>query len=830
MTAISLKQALQSAKGGRAILFTGAGFSVGFTDSNGKELLPGKALANEISLTAGALKTDDLRVAGKKLLAHLGAEGYADYIRDRFSVAEPTPDAIGIASENWARVYTTNFDDGFEVAAVRAQRRVRSATMADTVAEFQSNTRSCVHIHGYVAKINAATVDKDIILTLPAYGSSPFPNSPWKTLFKHDLLAAEAVFFVGYSLGDLDISRILDECDPSIKGKLFFIVRESGDDDVKSLLEDYGTICEIGREGFYVQLSNTDTRPSELDETYPGFEELRIPSAPKAVVDADIYRLYMSGMVVDDLVLGETTATDKERKYTVERTYAWGQIQKCLRADEPNFFALTSEVSNGKSIALLQALRNLRLANFRVFRLVDTTANWVLGLRRIFQLQGVTVAVGIDKCTLHEDIAAEAIRFARKGDVVLIADRTELIEYPLNRLADGREERFLEIDLDQLGQLEREQFVEALSRHGMWGDLANASNEWKDRAIQREVDNQIRGILLGILESPKALELLNETVRDINFQDPFYDGLVLALIISVTEAVECRLDVIDDLSASAPLRRVLAASSGARALVRVRSPNQVQTVSALIASVVLRKVIPVDVVVRCITNAIVESQSFLRTDTHSYFPRRMMQFRLIQQVLPEKQSHGLKAVQEIYQSIKGLPQFAREPQFWLQYAICSLFLGEYGRAELYFKQAYGLCPPGYDKRKIDNHYARYLIESSIEGPTAPMEPAQAWSILTQAKALLQSQFSEEGAHYPFRVASNIERYSNTYSMYFDKSQLLELLSFVKFILEHATRMIEHGNSNKYIMKCRIALNRTQQALTKRVAELPIASASGSSAS
>jgi hypothetical protein len=815
---ISVDSALIAAKSGRAILFTGAGFSAGFADASGRTLVVGRALAKEFSEQTGK-PTEDLRVAAKRLLAHMGPTAYAEYVRERFAVSTVSKDAVDIAGTNWGRIYTTNFDDGFELAATTAHRRVRSVTMADNVAEYRGNRRVCVHVHGFVDVVTPSTADKDLVLTLPAYGSSAFPNSPWKTLFKHDLLAADAVFFVGYSLGDLDISRLLDECDPSIRGKVFFVVRPE-DTDVISLVEDYGTVCDFARSGFAERLSAT-TAPTDdghvLD--FPGFEELWVPPTKARPSDSDLYRLYMGGRVEEDFIWSETGATAASEKYTVERKFAWSEILKLLRQDTPNFFAISGEVANGKTVALSQILRNLRLMNYRTFRLSDRSRNWSAGIQRIFQLAGTSVAVAIDQCALNEEVAKDVISFARKGDVVLLAERTEALEYPLVRLADGIEDDFLQIDVDQLASGERADFISALTAQGMWGELAGATAAGKERLVREDAGNQIRGILLGILESPRALELLKETITQIDFEDSYFDGFVLALILSVTEAAQCTLDVIDDLSGGAPLRRVLAGDAGARSLLKVRSPNRVETVSAVVAAAILRNLVPLHVIVRCITTAIRASENFQSMNSHYQFARHMMQFRLIQQVLPERQSKSLQAVQEIYQEIKSLPQFAREPQFWLQYAICALFLRDFARAQQYFNQAYGSCPPGYDKRKIDNHYARYLVESTLDGPAAPLPEAEAWKNFVQAKELLQSQFTEE-AHYPYRVAIAIERFANTYGGSLAPAELAELHGFVQFVLRNASRLIEHGNANRYVLTCRKTLDRVDALLERLRAKKP----------
>ena len=497
----------------------------------------------------------------------------------------------------------------------------------------------------------------------------------------------------------------------------------------------------------------------------------------------------------------------------MERSFAWSEVQKLLRQDRPNFFALSSEASNGKTVALSQILRNLRLMNFRTFRFNDPSCNWSLGIQRIFQLEGPFIAIVIDKCSLCEEVAKNVINFARNGDVVLLADRTEPLEYPLMRLADGIEDQFLELDLDQLATDERSAFADALTIQGMWGDLAGATPDGKERLIRIDAGNQIRGILLGILESPTALELLRESIADIDFEDPYFSAVVLSLIISVTDAAPCALDLVDDLSGGEPLRRVLAANAGARSLLKVRSPNRVETVSAVVAASILRNLVPLHVVVRCITHAIREAETFSPVASHRQFARRMTQFRLIQQVLPERQSKSLHAVQEIYQEIKSLPQFGRSPQFWLQYAICALFLREFGRSKRYFDQAYSCCSPGYDKRKIDNHYARYLLESTLDGPDAPLAIDEAWNNFSEAKDLLQSQFAEV-AHYPYRVSIAIERFTNTYASFFSQPQIAELRGFLQFVLRNASRLIDHGNTNRYVLTCKKVLDRADVLLER----------------
>lgn len=329
-----------------------------------------------------------------------------------------------IASENWARIYTTNFDDGYEKAAAQAGRKVLSATVSDKVDEFSHNPRTCIHIHGFIDKISLKNVENNLVLTLPGYASGEFFNSGWHTQLKHDFRAAKAIFFIGYSLNDLDIAKTLHQCGLDIADKTFFVIKEDGDSDLEIMLDDFGTFCPIGVAGFAEALSKIDraTLP-KLQESFEAFNELRIPRNPIRPTNSDVYKLLSSGYANEDLLL--TPVVESDNKYTVQRGVVF-EIIKLLTKEYPNFFSIFSEISNGKSIVLYQLSRALIEKDFRVFMLVDTSRNWSKEIQTIFNTEQRNVAFIVDECGNGErlDCINDIQRLIRKGDVLVIADRT----------------------------------------------------------------------------------------------------------------------------------------------------------------------------------------------------------------------------------------------------------------------------------------------------------------------------------------------------------------------------------------------------------------------
>ena len=495
MTAMPFNDALRHAIQGNAILFLGAGFSTLFEDIKSRPLPIGSKLADEMVSECNGKATRDLRVAATQLLKKIGDEDYINFLRERFTVRVETKSmepAIKIASENWARIYTTNFDDGYEKAAAQAGRKVLSATIASRVEEFSHNPRTCIHIHGFIDKILLDNIETNLVITLPGYAAGEFFNSSWHNQLKHDLRAAKAIFFIGYSLNDLDIAKTLYQCGLDIADKTFFIIKEGGDSDLEIMLDDFGTFCPIGVAGFAESLSRIDRSTlRKSQESFEAFDELQIPKNPIRPSNSDVFKLLSSGFSNENLLLMPVVESDS--KYAVQRQVV-RDIIKLLTKEHSNFFSIISEISNGKSIALYQLSRALIEKDFRVFMLVDASRNWSKEIQTIFNTEQKNVAFMVDDCGNGERLNCikDIQRLIRKGDVLVIADRTiryDSIESKL--IPHSTDSRPIEYEIDELSDIERSDFVNLLQAHGLWEDLQGAPAYYKNKVIINNHNNML---------------------------------------------------------------------------------------------------------------------------------------------------------------------------------------------------------------------------------------------------------------------------------------------------------------------------------------------------
>lgn len=132
-----------------------------------------------------------------------------------------------ICSLPWRRFYTTNYDNSIELACLKTGRRIESLDIDDLPKDHISQGDLCVHLNGAIDKAIISDLDSKIKLTNSSYLSpQSFISSQWNYVFKRDLETASAVIFVGYSMYDMDVQRLLYQTD-SLVEKTYFIVHEN---------------------------------------------------------------------------------------------------------------------------------------------------------------------------------------------------------------------------------------------------------------------------------------------------------------------------------------------------------------------------------------------------------------------------------------------------------------------------------------------------------------------------------------------------------------------------------------------------------------------------
>jgi len=204
---MDIAEAFRHALDGDAVLFVGAGFSLGAINRRNEQFPLSNDLSKLLMSAIGETEVVPLQIASELYMGRKGRVGLIDFLNQQLGVREIAAYHKVFGQPSWRRIYTTNYDEVFETAARQVGRQVRSLILAPRLPTPERGQIDCIHINGFLPWANAENLDSMLVLSETAYLTTRFLESPWALLLRSDIEAARAVIFAGYSLADLDISR-----------------------------------------------------------------------------------------------------------------------------------------------------------------------------------------------------------------------------------------------------------------------------------------------------------------------------------------------------------------------------------------------------------------------------------------------------------------------------------------------------------------------------------------------------------------------------------------------------------------------------------------------
>jgi len=288
-----------------AILFLGSGFSASAHGLKDKEMPVAKELAQKIGNLQDFDAEGDLRYATSRYLSANGDKNkLIDMLRETFTVTEVKDHHVAIASAPWRRVYTTNYDLCFEQAAAKAQKLVTTVDIQSSPSNYSAKNEICVHLNGSLLNLTIESLDDEFKLTTSSYLSpNSFLNSKWFYSFQTDLEFSTAIIFVGYSMYDIEVQRVLHN-NPHFTSKTYFITRSLKGGRDQFTLEQFGTILPIGVIDFAQSIkkksNDFNAEPEEL--MLASLWEYEVNSTEMAARDKNVDDFLMYGKAKDLLI------------------------------------------------------------------------------------------------------------------------------------------------------------------------------------------------------------------------------------------------------------------------------------------------------------------------------------------------------------------------------------------------------------------------------------------------------------------------------------------------------------------------------------------------
>lgn len=241
-----LKDALQKGSQGKAILFCGAGASLDSIGFDCKELPAASPLLGKFNDYLGN-KFSKLSIAASKV-ADASIMDYFKIITDCFKVKAVSDEMKSIISFPWKRIYTTNYDDSIELSCEHIGKPKQTLTAADKPSNILKGKLPIIHLHGFVNQFRVDIIREECILDYNSNVANRVYEGPWATELKNDISTADVVVFLGYSLYDPEIAKLVLQGENS-KKKIFFINHKIEDEELSYMQAMFGTPLHIEKDG-----------------------------------------------------------------------------------------------------------------------------------------------------------------------------------------------------------------------------------------------------------------------------------------------------------------------------------------------------------------------------------------------------------------------------------------------------------------------------------------------------------------------------------------------------------------------------------------------------
>lgn len=236
----SISKLNHALKEGRLTLVCGAGVSIGAGIPSWNDLLIGlleKMMAQLSDMSVVSVKGVNAKefynkyggsalILGKYLKSNLGSD-FASELRDALYVNNPTscdiinsiidlsrPQRDGMPLDS---LITFNFDDLIE--EVLSANKIRHKSIYDEGMKNKASELPIFHVHGYLPRKGKIPKDREIVFSEDAYHGQFIDPFSWSNLIQLSKLSQNTCFFIGLSLTDPNLRRLLDVANRKNPGK-----------------------------------------------------------------------------------------------------------------------------------------------------------------------------------------------------------------------------------------------------------------------------------------------------------------------------------------------------------------------------------------------------------------------------------------------------------------------------------------------------------------------------------------------------------------------------------------------------------------------------------
>ncbi|MDH7793400.1 SIR2 family protein [Ochrobactrum sp. AN78] len=708
---------------GTSILFLGAGFSAEATNTGDEEIKDVTALITYLLGKVGIPSADDydLDTAAEEFQKVYGDEATMVALHKNFRTKAYSADQAMVVTQPWRRIYTTNYDDVVETICSDSRKPLTKHSVSDPVSQPMPGTTQLLHIYGDVGKASAQEFAKAFLLSERQRDNSPFLNSPWMRAFQNDMLAASSVIFVGFSLSDIDIRRLLGLLPREVLHKIHFIVRPDTKRPVLTRMGRFGTAHAIGLSSLAAHLGVQ--RPGAPVTSYATLpvsmhEVFFTPRMSASVSATDIERLFISGAPNLEK-FSQADISTEPGSYTISRSRnAYARAGNNASGAMP--ILVNSDAGNGKTIFADQIGYLYAQKNYRVFKFQREPEN-------IGHVLAYLQAIDDSALLIFDDVMRfpklpTAILELRKSNLIILATvRSSFLATSLSAVKSRLGNiTTIDIDLDVQMREEASRIVAYLTVNGLLGKYADLTDPEKLDFVERKCGGQLRDIVLSLYETGALHDKVEQLLVNLQALDKGAQDLIIFSAV-LTQAgyqelsdVWLLTNILDYSGAFEDLRTSLAGHE-LSGLVKI-DDGDLSIRSPALAEFILKRVFNLQTILDVVKRGLFYVDKYLRDeDDLIRMAKGLLKFSVYGRIIRDDRENAI--IEKFYDDCRLLSFAARDPLFWVQRSICTMNDKQFDISFRFIDNAYGLAKArkgGFDTYQIDNHKARVLLTQARE--------------------------------------------------------------------------------------------------------------------
>lgn len=706
---------LKLARNGGALLFCGSGFTAECLNFDASiELGVGVHLLHSIN---EKLKTKpgveyrykNLSNAAMAFKENFGEHGLLYFLKNRFAIKSVDSDMVDIVSFPWDKIYTTNFDNGIELAMQMAQKKPHPLNNLDSPTGRETRNSVC-HIHGYIESWDINNFNSSCILDAEQYLVLS-GVSDWLDALRSDLHRANLVVFVGFSASDFHLNRVIYDVTAQ-KEKIFFVNRPVSDidPDNHSTLSRFGRPLYIGKKSLAAKIRSSLALELALEPKLASFTRYRIATPFESVVPVEkIENLFIFGEV--DRALLARDLIDRTSKYHVNRSLV-SELIKEINGGKRIIF-VSGEICDGKSL-LIECACYMLGAVRPVFMLkipYEDILNEISGIFNIYP----NACLIVENCfDIRGDRLTGIARMVTGTEgLLLLASRSISSEASGERLEEiSHFQDFLKIRMPKLSDDEAEALVNLTDQFGGWLNVKASSQAEKIGFVLRNCSGLLPNFLLTVLNSNYVKQKYREEFNKINFITVAEKRAITLVFYMANIGEDVPSYIISNafgIDVGALVDRLRGQVEGVN-LIR-REGDRLRAVPSIGSKNVLQHMIEdkdiVDSVVGMLEYLNMHGRS---NDFEIYIFGQLMRYSILKSVVS-----CVDEINRFFDHISRIANFRRQILFWLQWHLAKTDQQKFVDAEKFLENSYKeaknfkVRKGDFDTKQIDDCKSKFLM-------------------------------------------------------------------------------------------------------------------------